>query len=548
VPVFTVSGIISTDNPGGPVSGAMVQLKQGAVNIGSPVLAGIDGTYTISGVTPGTYSIEAALSGYIVGVTPAFTVNGNITGKDLTLQRLFTISGTITIDDPSGPATGALVQLKQGVADIGLPVLAAIDGTYTILGVTPGTYSIEAALSGYAVGVTPAFTVSGNVTGKDLTLQRLPTISGTITIDDPSGPATGALVQLKQGAADIGSPVLAGIDGTYTISGVTPGTYSIEATLSGYFIGVTPAFLVSGNVTGKNLRLIKISADVQIRTISDVSVIFRYVPAGIFRRDGTAANISAITRGYWMGETEVSQELFQTVMGVNPSYFDGSSGGIGGSPARDTPVDEVQNRRPVEQVSWYAAIAFCNKLSLLDGKEPVYSVSGISDWAGLAYDAIPTSTDTTWDAVFMDTSKNGYRLPTEAEWMWAAMGADKTIQPNTTGYSKDFAGSTGSNSIYNYAWGGNSNEKTHEAGKKQANELGLYDMSGNVWEWCWDWYSDSGGTQIDYRGPASGTGRVHRGGCWNSTNASAYSVAYRDYYALPGFRNFDIGFRLAACP
>jgi formylglycine-generating enzyme required for sulfatase activity len=543
-PVYTVSGIISTDNPGGPVTGAVVQLKQNGVNVGSPVSTVTGGTYTINDVPSGIrYSIEAALSGYITGATVDFAVNGAVTGQNLTLVKIpsavYIVSGTITTDDPpGGPASGALVQLKQSGVNILSPVLTGTSGTYTINGVTPGSgYSIEVSLSGYITGTSDVpFNVANNAPDKNLILMRLPTISGTITTNSPGGPASGALVQLKQGAVNIGSPVLAGIDGTYTISGVTPGTYSIEAALSGYIVGVTSAFTVNGNVTGKNLRLIYAGFQT-IRTISGVSVPFRYVPAGSFRRDGTAANISIITRGYWMGETEVSQVLFQAVMGTNPSGFTGSADS-----------GEVQNRRPVEQVSWYAAIAFCNKLSLFDGKEPVYSVSGINDWANLAYGAIPTSSNATWNAAVMDTSKNGYRLPTEMEWMWAALGADKTIQPNTTGYGKAFAGSTGSNSIGNYVWYySNSNNKTHEAGKKQANELGLYDMSGNVWEWCWDRYGTyPGGTQTDYRGPDSGTYRVARGGGWD-ISASYCAVAGRGI-SDPDFWYDDLGFRLVVCP
>jgi formylglycine-generating enzyme required for sulfatase activity len=147
----------------------------------------------------------------------------------------------------------------------------------------------------------------------------------------------------------------------------------------------------------------------------------------------------------------------------------------------------------------------------------------------------------------MDTSKNGYRLPTEMEWMWAAMGADTTSQPNTAGYSKTFAGSDGSNSIGDYAWyDGNAGGKTHEVGKKAANELGLYDMSGNVFEWCWDWYSSyQSGSQPDYAGAASGSNRVIRGGSWNN-NASYCAVSSRNN-GLPYSRNGYLGFRVM-CP
>jgi formylglycine-generating enzyme required for sulfatase activity len=272
--------------------------------------------------------------------------------------------------------------------------------------------------------------------------------------------------------------------------------------------------------------------------VSGVSAALRYVPAGSFQRDGTEANVSVISKGYWMAETETTQELFQAVMGTNPSTFDGSPDGT-----------EVQKKRPVERVSWYDAIAFCNKLSLLDGKEPVYRVNGISDWANLAYDAIPAAADTNWNAVTPDLTKNGYRLPTEMEWMWAAMGAEQTVQPNRNGYSKTYAGSeeSGTANIGEYAWyTTNSNSKTHEVGKKTGNELGLQDMSGNVWEWCWDRYgSYPSGEQTDFTGAASGSYRVLRGGSWYD-GASYCTVAARNNYS-PTYRDNVLGFRFA-CP
>ena len=205
-------------------------------------------------------------------------------------------------------------------------------------------------------------------------------------------------------------------------------------------------------------------------------------------------------------------------------------------------------------MSWYHAIAFCNKLSIANGKAAVYSVKEGEteiDWEDLAFDDIPTDDNDDWNGATMDTSKNGYRLPTEMEWMWAAMGADKTSQPNTTGRTKTFAGSDGSNSIDEYAWyDENSDYKTHEVGKKSANELGLKDMSGNVWEWCWDWFGGTAGTDgtvadngelTDYTGAALGSCRVVRGGSWYSdaSIARAHVVAassriYGSYYL--GFR------------
>jgi formylglycine-generating enzyme required for sulfatase activity len=273
----------------------------------------------------------------------------------------------------------------------------------------------------------------------------------------------------------------------------------------------------------------------------------RYVApsASPFQYDSEATDTVKITVGYWMGETEVTQELFAAVMGTNPSYLSSSPAGV-----------EDQEKRPVEMVSWYEAIAFCNKLSLLDSKTPAYNVAGIN-WETLNYGDIPSPDwgehDATWDAAAPVADATGYRLPTEMEWMWAQMGGTAAGGAvYTTGYLKAYAGEgmPGVNGPGDVAWyvdnsnSDSSGNKTHQVGQKLANELGLYDMSGNVVEWCWDWYGSLSGTLADnYPGKAvPGSARVRRGGCWGF-DASYLRSAYRDNYG-PSDRGSDLGFRL----
>jgi formylglycine-generating enzyme required for sulfatase activity len=174
----------------------------------------------------------------------------------------------------------------------------------------------------------------------------------------------------------------------------------------------------------------------------------------------------------------------------------------------------------------------------------VYILNGV-DWNALTYAAIPPSNNAAWDEAAMNPAADGYRLPTEMEWMWAAMGADTaaTGMRNTGGYTKPFAGS---GTLDNNAWHyGNSGNKTHEVKKKDANELGLYDMSGNVYEWTYDWWTESypAGTLVSPTGADSGVNRVVRGGNWNST-APICMVAYRPSIN-PGKRDSSIiGFRV----
>jgi len=254
-----------------------------------------------------------------------------------------------------------------------------------------------------------------------------------------------------------------------------------------------------------------------------------HVPAGTFQRDSTATNLSVVS-AFRLGKYEITRAQWTAVTGwADPSEVSSSNG----------------TNDPVQMVSWYDAIAFCNKLSALEGLTPVYTVSGVN-FGTLTYAQIPTTDNATWNAATANWAATGYRLPTENEWMWAAMGAD-TESPgatNTIGRLKAFAGSTGSNVIDDYAWySDNSGAQTHPAGTKLANELGFHDLNGNVWEWVWDWYGlYPAGTVTDYRGPASGTIRMERGGHWFSI-PSVCTVATR-YHGAPYDRSSAVGFRV----
>ncbi len=181
---------------------------------------------------------------------------------------------------------------------------------------------------------------------------------------------------------------------------------------------------------------------------------------------------------YYMGETEVTQEMWQAVMGSNPPYFSGS-------------------QKPLDQVSWDECQTFITKLNSLTGQR--------------------------------------FRLPTEAEWEFAARGGNQN-----RGYK--FAGG---NTIDNVAWyRDNSNSQTHNVGTKRANELGLYDMSGNVEEWCQDWYgSYSSSSQTNPTGPSSGYSRVIRGGS-RFLFARGCRVSIRSYYPPDSWFK-GLGLRLA---
>jgi formylglycine-generating enzyme required for sulfatase activity len=187
-------------------------------------------------------------------------------------------------------------------------------------------------------------------------------------------------------------------------------------------------------------------------------------------------------KSFSISKYEVTQAQWQKVMGSNPSYFNGC------------------DYCPVEQVSWNDVQKFISKLNQQTGGH--------------------------------------YRLPTEAEWEYAARGGTKS-----RGYKY-----SGSNTINDVAWfSDNSSLKSHEVGQKQANELGIYDMIGNVWEWCSDWYEETyysnSENQNNPKGPESGIYRVVRGVSWNYSNYFG-QISNRDRYTL-GYRSFNNGFRLA---
>jgi len=194
-------------------------------------------------------------------------------------------------------------------------------------------------------------------------------------------------------------------------------------------------------------------------------------------------NTDFIINNYYIGKYQVTQTLWESVMGNTPSHFDGKD-------------------LPVENVNWYEVVEFCNRLSNKFNLSQYYNING--------------------EEVSTNKNAKGFRLPTEAEWEYAARGGKK-------GKDNKYAGCNRESELKDYAWYEvNSKAKTNPVGKLNCNELGIYDMSGNVWEWCDDWYDDS---------------RVKRGGSWRS-DGEVCRVSVRAN-RRPIIRGNFIGFRLA---
>ncbi len=246
---------------------------------------------------------------------------------------------------------------------------------------------------------------------------------------------------------------------------------------------------------------------------------FVLVKGGMFVN--TKSNLygkGAVIQDFYIGKYEVTQKEWKDVMGSNPSKFQGDS-------------------LPVEMVSWYDCVEYCNKRSLQEGLQPYYSVDKANK------DSVnKNEIDSIKWTVTINSRANGYRLPTEAEWEYAAGGGQM---------SKSYTYS-GGNDIDSVAWywrnSGdkyltgfwtwpaveNNKDRTNPVGSKRPNELGLYDMSGNVREWCWDWYEDF---QVTI-----GFARVWRGGGWLGVEDCCRS-SFRGSFEASG-KGPDQGFRL----
>jgi formylglycine-generating enzyme required for sulfatase activity len=325
-----------------------------------------------------------------------------------------------------------------------------------------------------------------------------------------TGSSGGQVVRAEGGAAASGigikvSTALAGVlyfegkeaatlwdNDSYTIPIEKPGTYTVK--------------LRFGN--GRELSRTMVITNrgiAEVRFGDNLEEFFVRIPGGTFlmgspaseggRDDDEGPQHQVTVGGFYMGRYEVTQQEWVEVMGSNPSNWKGDN-------------------LPVEQVSWYDAIEYCNRRSVKEGLSPAYTGNG---------------NNVTWNR-----GANGYRLPTEAEWEYAAQGG-----------GKDPLMYSGSNTVDVVGWyAGNSGSRTHTVGTKQPNSLGLYDMSGNVYEWCWDWYgSYSSSSQTDPSGPASGSYRVLRGGGWDYS-ARGLRSAYRGNGG-PSYRYSYRGFRLA---
>ena len=345
-------------------------------------------------------------------------------------------------------------------------------------------------------GVTYVLTLSKPITAavqqkQTLTIKYIPS-SATVLVDNKMVRGNNGVVRITlpvgQHSYIVASDGYESEEGTVKLKASAPSNLQIQLSKEAVAAIPTVNEVAQQASSSSSSSVSSGSNEISIPVKNGITIGMVKVEAGTFMMGATSemedplswekpVHQVTLTRDYYMGKYEVTQALWQAVMGSNPSKFKG---------------DDL----PVEQVSWNDCLEFIDKLNSMTGRK--------------------------------------FRLPTEAEWEYAARGGKKS-----RGYQY-----SGSSNISDVAWyDGNSGSKTRPVGTKQANELGIYDMSGNVWELCQDWYdSYVSSSQTNPTGAVSGSYRVIRGGCWYD-NARYCRLSYRGN-VTPDYRCNSHGLRL----
>lgn len=419
-----------------------------------------------------------------------------------------TIKHTLTVTTP----TNGTVEVKQGDTVIKAPYTVNVGITLTVTATPIAGYKF-ASWTGASTGATSPATITMDgdrtITASFLQMERVST---------PEISPAGGYFEGSQVVTITCDTATASIH--YTIDGSEPTSSSTSYTIGiPLRIGETTALNSSITVKAIGVKVGYSNSAIDERTFTKRALNTVLVQAGTFSTSGKGGHNVKIGKSYYMGIHEVTQGQYYAVM-IN--LDDTATGGGKRRPSSNAPATGWENL-PVEQVSWFDALMFCNALSEIEELEKCYTITKTGS---------PTD-QTSWSATW-DFTKNGYRLPTEAEWEYAARGGIALGANHTFKYA-------GSNNIDDVAWYvDNSGHKTQIVGLTKDNALGLFDMSGNVWEWCWDWRGNTyPSTMKDPTGADSGSLRVNRGGCF-LFDADFCSVADRNS-SYPSLSNDRFG-------
>ena len=508
------------------------------------VTADQTGSYSLMALNAAGQTRSAARFLNVRSPLPAVVTTGpvmNVTGSTALASGTVSSDGGAAITSRGvvvGPAaeptlaTGTPVSVSPGTGTFAAP-LSPLQGntTYyvrafatTSAGTTYGSQvvfntgeSIPVVVTGTAAGATfDSFTVSGEVTNDGGT----PVTSRGIVYGLTATPTLGAAM-----------------DAPATGAGTGTGAGAFSSALT----GLAPETTYYARAYATSTVGTAYGADITFKTPSVTPAGFSLIPAGAFQMGDSFGEGDADERplrqvtvsAFYMAQRETTKALWDEVRawGISRGYTDLP---VGGGKAATHPVQEV---------NWFDIIKWCNARSEKEGLVPCYTVGGSPLRTGTATPLV------NWTA-------KGYRLPTEAEWEKAARGGlerkrfpwGDTITHSLANYYSEanFAYDTSPTRGYHPLYASGIRPHTSPAGSFDTNGYGLFDMAGNVWEWCWDWYGGSyysGGVMNDPRGPASGSFRVFRGGAEGS-NASVCRVAFRHFTEAPSFRSNVVGFRV----
>lgn len=363
-------------------------------------------------------------------------------------------------------------------------------GKFEFNNINAGIYKIFAEKDGYLKNTTTAIVKYNDTTTIQITLKMLISISGKVIDENSSEGIEGASIQIE----NYTKKITTGSGGIFHFDNVPSGNNIFLVIKEGYSIKKEVIFLDPQKTSGYEIKMNKLTELQMIYVAGGNFIMGDTFGDGNFN-EKPAHNVSL--NSFYISKYEITQRNWLETMGNNPSKF-------------------WNEENPVESISWNDAIEFCNQRSFLEGLQQCYKYEE--------------------GKIVCDFNANGYRLPTEAEWEFAARGG---LLSGNTKYS-------GSSNISDVAWYyNNSGNNPHPVGLKIPNELGIHDMSGNVWEFCWDYYDEnyySHSPSTNPAGPSSGTSHILRGGSWTD-DAFFNRVYYRNYYEVFA-RGSNVGLRV----